>query len=74
MNKAELIALAAANAPNPSDDHMRLQRQLDRNRNPHNDPPPKHQLRDDAQIVADFKLQHALAIINAVERHCNHTF
>lgn len=71
FTREELIALAAANAPNPSKEHMDLQRTMDRNRNPFNYPPPKPQQRTDEQIVADYKLQHGLAVIAAVEKHFN---
>jgi hypothetical protein len=69
LTHEEIVAIAAANSPNPTKDHMDLQRRLDRNRNPHNDGPPKPPIRNDEEIVADFKLQHGLAVLAAVEKH-----
>lgn len=55
----ELFALMAANAPNPTKDHIQMQQRFDMSRNPHNDGPPKPPLRSEAEIVADYKLEMA---------------
>lgn len=67
FTKSEVLALMAANAPNPPQDYINTQSRLDRNRNPHNDPPPKPPLREEAEIIADYKIGCALVLMNRLE-------
>lgn len=59
----ELFALMAANAPNPTKDHIQMMQKFDMSRNPHNDGPPKPPLRSEYEIVADYKLEMAEALM-----------
>lgn len=67
FSKEEMLALMAANSPNPDDDYIKLMQGLDRNKNPHNDPHPKPQQRSKAEIVADYKIEHAFALMGRLE-------
>lgn len=54
----------AIHAPEPSEDDVKMQRQFDRNRNPHNDS-HKPPIREHRQIVADLRYAYADAMLTA---------
>lgn len=54
----------AANAPEPSQDHLDMEYRLDRQRNPHNDP-HKPQPRSPLQIKAQYRFAYADAMLAA---------
>jgi len=56
----------AAHAPEPSEAWISVQRGIDRNRNPHNEP-HKPAPRDDFQLIAEYKFAHADAMVKARE-------
>ena len=56
----------ASKAPEPSEAWISVQRGIDRNRNPHNEP-HKPAPRDDFQLIAEYKFAHADAMIKARE-------
>ena len=56
----------AAHAPEPSEAWISVQRWIDRNRNPHNEP-HKPAPRDDFQLIAEYKFAHADAMLKARE-------
>ena len=52
-------------APEPTEDYIKTQQQLDKNRNPYNDGPPKPKLRDRIEIIIDFKVEYANMALDA---------
>ena len=54
----------AGQAPEPPESWLHMQRGIDRNRNPHNEP-HKPAPRDDFQLTAEWKFAHADAMIAA---------
>lgn len=54
----------AAHAPEPSQDYLDMEYQLDRHRNPHNDP-HKPQSRSPLQIKAQYRFAYADAMLAA---------
>jgi hypothetical protein len=56
----------AGQAPEPPESWLHMQRGIDRNRNPHNDP-HKPAPRDDFQLTAKYKFAHADAMLAARE-------
>jgi hypothetical protein len=55
----------AIHAPEPSTEAIATQRQYDRNRNPHNDGPPKPPIRGDEEIRCDLRYRFADAMLRA---------
>jgi hypothetical protein len=55
MSHKDLLALAAANAPNPSRDIIELFHKHDVDHNPYNEP-SKKKWRTEIEIIADYKL------------------
>jgi hypothetical protein len=53
----------AAHAPQPTDNEIGSQQSIDRSRNPHNDGPPKPQLRSREQVIAFLRYQYADAML-----------
>ena len=64
FTQEEMLALMAANSPNPDEEYIALMMELDTSANPHNDPYPKPPRRSRAEIVADYKIEHAFALMN----------
>jgi hypothetical protein len=56
----------ASKSPEPSEAWISVQRGIDRNRNPHNEP-HKPAPRDDFQLTAEYKFAHADAMLKARE-------
>ena len=54
----------AGQAPEPPESWLHMQRGIDRNRNPHNEP-HKPAPRDDFQLTAEWKFAHADAMLRA---------
>lgn len=54
----ELLMMAAISTKQPSEGYIKLQRNLDRGRNPHNDS-YKPAIREDLEIIADYKIEAA---------------
>lgn len=65
----EMIALAAANAPNPSKEIIEIFHKYDMDRNPHNES-GKPKWRTEIEIVSDYKLDFAETLFKRLEsRH-----
>lgn len=58
----------AIHAPEPTKDEIELQQSFDRNRNPHNDGPPKPPRRGCAEIRADLRYSYADAMLAARQK------
>jgi hypothetical protein len=52
-------------APRPEQWRIDQEMKYDRNRNPHNDPPPKPRLRSRAEVIADLRYEYADAMVRA---------
>ncbi len=67
FTKDEILALMVANAPLPSEDHVKMEQRCDMNRNPHNDSykPP---IRSKEEIIADYKINFARTCFSRLEK------
>ena len=64
----ELVALAAANAPNPSRDLIELFHKYDMDKNPHNEATDgKARWRTEIELIADYKLDFAQVLFKRLE-------
>lgn len=61
LTKLDLFAMFA---PEPSEEQVSLHQQMDRQRNPYNDGPPKPRIRERVEIIAELKFDYGKAMLN----------